>query len=89
MKTAISQAIELLEKQREALKEMDLLGLLLENEFAHKSNQINSSQIVISQLHEVFEQQITDAYDDGQEDMIKFDQRRSPENYFTQKYKQQ
>ena len=34
-------------------------------------------------------QDIIDAYDDGQEDMIKFDQRRSPENYFTQKYKQQ
>lgn len=34
-------------------------------------------------------QDIIDAFDDGQEDMIKFDQRRSPENYFTQKYKQQ
>jgi len=37
-KTVIKQAIELLEQQRKALQEMDLLGVLLENEFAHKSN---------------------------------------------------
>jgi len=37
-KTVIKQAIELLEQQRKALQEMDLLVVLLENEFAHKSN---------------------------------------------------
>lgn len=49
-KTAIRQAIELLEQQRNSLKEMELLGVLLENEFAHKSNQINTIQIMLSKL---------------------------------------
>ena len=49
-KTVIKQAIELLEQQRKALQEMDLLGVLLENELIHKSNQINSIQLLLAKL---------------------------------------
>ena len=64
-KTVIKQAIELLEQQRKALQEMDLLGVLLENEFAHKSNQINAIQLSLAKLIPVFEEQIKNAAKSG------------------------
>mgnify|MGYP006921489575 CR=1 FL=1 len=66
-KTVIKHAIELLEKQRTALKEMDLLGVLLENEFAHKSNQINTIQLSLAKLIPIFEEQIENAFVAGSE----------------------
>lgn len=59
-KTVIKQAIDLLEQQREALKEMGSLGLLLENEFSHKSNQISSIQIMLSKLIPLEKTQMVD-----------------------------
>ncbi len=64
-KLVIKQAIELLEQQRKALKEMDLLGVLLENEFVHKSNQINTIQLLLAKLIPLEEEQIKQAYGDG------------------------
>ena len=64
-KTVIKQAIELLEQQRKILQEMDLLGVLLENELTHKSNQINTIQLLLAKLIPTFEEQIKDAYGDG------------------------
>lgn len=57
-KTAIKQAIELLEQQRKSLQELDLDGLLLENELAHKSNQINSIQLLLAKLIPTEERQM-------------------------------
>jgi len=65
MKSIIKQAIEILEQQRNALKEMDLLGVLLDNEFAHESNQINTIQLTLSKLLIKEEQQIKKAFNDG------------------------
>jgi hypothetical protein len=65
MKSVIKQAIEILEQQRKALKEMDLLGVLLDNEFFHKSNQINTIQLTLSKLLPIEEQQIKKAFNDG------------------------
>jgi hypothetical protein len=65
MKSVIKQAIENLEQQRKSLKEMDLLGVLLDNEFAHKSNQINTIQLMLSNLLPIEEQQIKKAFNDG------------------------
>ena len=59
-KTVIKQAIELLEQQRKALQEMDLLVVLLENEFAHKSNQINTIQMTLAKLIPSEEKQMID-----------------------------
>ncbi len=59
-KTVIRQAIDLLEQQRKSLQEMDLLGVLLENELAHKSNQINTIQILLSKLIPAEEKQMVD-----------------------------
>ncbi len=59
-KLIIKQAIELLEQQRNSLQEMDLLGVLLENELTHKSNQINSIQLLLSKLLPVEEKQMID-----------------------------
>lgn len=61
MKTAINDAINTLIKQKEYLKEMDLLGVLLENEFIHKSNQINTMQLILENLLEKEKKQIIDA----------------------------
>jgi len=61
MKTALAQAIILLEEQRKSLQEMDLIGVLLENELAHKSNQINIIQILLAKLLPIEKQQIIDA----------------------------
>ena len=60
-KTVIKQAIELLEQQRKSLQEMDLLGVLLENELTHKSNQINTIQLLLAKLLPIEEKQIIDA----------------------------
>jgi len=60
MKTLTKQVIEILEDQKKGLKEMDLLGVLLENEYNHKSNQLSSSQIRLSNLREIEKQQIID-----------------------------
>jgi len=65
MKSVIKQAIELLEQQRKALKEMDLLGVLLESEFAHKSNQINTIQLTLLKFLPIEEEQIKKAFNDG------------------------
>jgi len=64
-KTAIKQAIERLEKHRENLKELDKSGLLLENEFTHKSNYTNSIQLILSSLLPIEEEQIKQSYGDG------------------------
>jgi hypothetical protein len=69
-KTVIKQAIELLEIQKNYLQEMELLGVLLKNEFAHKSNQINSTQLLLAKLIPIFEEQIKIAYIDGSIDII-------------------
>jgi hypothetical protein len=55
-KTVIKQAIELLEQQRKALQEMDLL----ENELTHKSNQINTIQLLLAKLIPTEEKQMID-----------------------------
>ena len=60
MKTIIKQAIELLERQRKELKKDDILGLLFPNEFVHKSNQINSTQLLLSGLIPIEEKQMTE-----------------------------
>ena len=44
---------------------MDLLGVLLDNEFAHKSNQINTIQLMLSKLLPIEEEQIRKAFNDG------------------------
>ncbi len=59
-KLVIKQAIELLEEQKKSLQKMDLLGVLLENELTHKSNQINSIQILLSKLLPIEEKQMID-----------------------------
>ena len=59
-KLVIKQAIELLEQQKKSLQEMDLLGVLLENELIYKTNQINSVQILLSKLLPVEEKQMID-----------------------------
>jgi predicted transposase YdaD len=64
-KLVIKQAIQMLEQQRKNLQEMDLLGVLLENELIHKSNQISSMQILLSKLIPLEEEQIKQAYGDG------------------------
>ena len=61
----IKQAIELLEQQRKSLQEMDLLGVLLQNELTHKSNQINTIQLLLAKLIPLEEEQIKQAYGDG------------------------
>lgn len=63
MKTAIQEALEKLSKQKEYLFEMDLLGVLMDGEFIHKSNQITTIQQVLSNLLEKEKQQIMEAYD--------------------------
>ena len=63
-KTVIKQAIELLEQQRKALQEMDLLGVLLENELTHKSNQINTIQLLLAKLIPTEEKQMIDFHID-------------------------
>jgi hypothetical protein len=60
MKTLTKQVIEILEDQKKGLKEMDLLGVLLENEYVHKSNQLSSSQIRLSNLREIEKRQMID-----------------------------
>lgn len=67
-KTALTELIERLEGQKKALKEMDLLGVLLDNEFIHKSNQITTIQLIISQYKGKEKQQIVDAYNQGYRD---------------------
>lgn len=89
--TAIREAINILEKQRDYLKEMDLLGVLLENEFIHKSNQINTIQLVLSRLLEKEKQQIIDAYEQGKDDLCDISYKiriREGEQYFTETFKQ-
>lgn len=64
MKSVIKQAIENLEQQRKSLKEMDFLGVLLDNEFAHKSNQINTIQLLLAKLIPTEEKQMIDFHID-------------------------
>jgi hypothetical protein len=85
MKTAIKQAIDSLEQQRKALREMELLGILLENEFAHKSNQINSIQILLSNLIETEKLQIEKAYYDGCIDFL-METATNPHQYYSIKF---
>ena len=80
-KTVIKQAIELLEQQRKALQEMDLLGVLLENEFAHKSNQINTIQLSLAKLIPIFEEQIQNAHLAGQNSSEEIDGENELEYY--------
>ena len=59
-KTVIQQAIELLEQQRKVLQEMDLLGVISENELVHKSNQISTIQLLLAKLIPTEEKQMID-----------------------------
>jgi hypothetical protein len=59
-KTAIKQAIELLEKQRDSLQELNSSGVLLKNELNHKSNQINTTQLLLYRLLYVEKKQMID-----------------------------
>lgn len=83
--TAMQVAIKMLEDKRAALKEMDLLGVLLPNEYSHKSNEINSIQISLSKLLPKERCQIINAWVDGGK-MIS--SAKSGEGYFNQTYKQ-
>lgn len=48
--TPIQQAIEILEEKWKALKEMDLLGVLLPNEYDYKTEEIMATQLRLSSL---------------------------------------
>jgi len=69
-KTAMQTAIQQLEKQREHLKELDSLGVLLRNEFTHKSNQISTIQLMLSRLLPDEKNQIVEAYFKAQQDVV-------------------
>lgn len=44
----LKEIIQALENQKEKLKELDNDNLLLKNEYIHKYNQINSTQLLIA-----------------------------------------
>ncbi len=96
--TPMENAIMLLEKKREELKEMDLSEILLEDEFVHKSNEISSIQIMLSSLLPQERQMVIDAYNqgyrDGENDAANpdvgekdIDDYDDANNYFINKYK--
>lgn len=58
--TVVRKFINTLDKELERLQELDSDGCLLLNEFAHKRNQINSIQIMLSQLLEKEKNQCID-----------------------------
>ena len=60
MKTLINQVIEVFENEKKFLKVMNLLGDLLEDEYTHKLNQLNSLQTIVVNLREVEKQQMID-----------------------------
>lgn len=61
--TAMQRAIQILERQRNSLREMELLGVLLDGEFTHKSNQITTIQITLAQLLPEERKEIESAFD--------------------------
>ena len=60
MKTLVNQIIEIFEDQKKFLTELNLTGVLLENEYIHKTNQLNSLQTIVANLREVEKQQMID-----------------------------
>ena len=67
MKTPMEQLRDKLEEQKKSLQEMDLLGVLLENELAHKINQINSIQMIIYKMLLIEKEVILEAFIAGDE----------------------
>ena len=61
--TAMQKAIKLLDGQKEVLYHLDKDGVLLPNEKIHKTNQINSIQMLLSKLLATERQQLIDAID--------------------------
>lgn len=59
--TPMQKLIEILEKRRNEMKKNDEEGLLLKNEYIHKSNEINSIQLIIAKLLPKEEEIIIDA----------------------------
>ena len=80
-KTPMQELIEHLGSQRKTLKEMDLLGFLMENEYIYKSNQINTIILKLGEYKEKEKQMVMDAFDDGLN--VKFG---NSETYFTQTF---
>jgi len=58
--TAMQKAIKLLDGQKEVLYHLDKDGVLLPNEKIHKTNQINSIQMLLSKLLATERQQLID-----------------------------
>ena len=87
-KTPMMELIEHLESQRKTLKEMDLLGFLMENEYIHKSNQINTIILKLGEYKEKEKQMVVDAFDAGVRTNygIQTDDVKSREKYFTQTF---
>jgi chromatin segregation and condensation protein Rec8/ScpA/Scc1 (kleisin family) len=61
-KTAMQQAIELLEQKKGLLQDLEDTGVLHKNEYIHKANEISSIQITFSKLLPLEKQHIIDAY---------------------------
>ena len=60
--TAMQKAIKLLDGQKEVLYHLDKDGVLLPNEKIHKTNQINSIQMLLSKLLATERGQLIDFY---------------------------
>ena len=63
--TVIKEAIQLLEQQKKSLQEMDLLGVLMESELAHKSSQIDTIKLLLAKLIPIEQEQISFALEAG------------------------
>jgi len=83
-KTAIMEAISILENHRGYLRELDSSGFLLKNVFTHKSNQINTIQILLSNLLPKEKQQIIDARINNDSSIRNAEE---AETYYNEKYK--
>ena len=74
--TPIQQAIEILEEKWKALKEMDLLGVLLPNEYDYKTEEIMATQLRLSSLlpaEQQYIQQHAEGFAEWAEDNYVFD----------------
>jgi hypothetical protein len=83
--TPLQKAIFMLEQQINYLQEMDLLGVLLENELIHKSNQIKTIQLLLAKLLEEEKQMVIDAYKSGEKG--EWVGNGNAEQYFKETYK--
>jgi len=66
----MQKAIKLLDGQKEVLYHLDKDGVLLPNEKIHKTNQINSIQMLLSKLLATERQQLIDFYNKSTENAM-------------------